>query len=140
MLNNSKAQGKEINASIKFITTPEILTKKVSLFIFLKLNEYYKMNEKLIVSGLLEIYGKLLTEKQREMAELYYSCDLSLGEIAEIKGVSRQTVNETVKKVKAELENFEQKIGFYQIKSQLIKLSGEVDENTSKRLTEIIEN
>ena len=98
------------------------------------------MNEKLIVSGILEIYGKLLTEKQREMAELYYSCDLSLGEIAEIKGVSRQTVNETVKKVKAELENFEQKIGFYQIKSQLIKLSGEVDENTSKRLTEIIEN
>ena len=40
MLNRSKAQGKEINASIKFITTPEILTKKVSLFIFLKLNEF----------------------------------------------------------------------------------------------------
>ena len=41
-------------------------------------------------SELLEIYGGLLTEKHRDVAEAYYSLDLSLGEIAEENGVSRQ--------------------------------------------------
>ncbi len=98
------------------------------------------MDEKVIISALLETYGKLLTERQREMAELYYSCDLSLGEIAEIKGVSRQTVSDAVKTAKTELENYEQKLCFNQIKSKLINLSEKVDESISKQIMEIIES
>ena len=45
---------------------------------------------------LFDAYGPLLTEHQRELCELYYMCDLSLTEIAEQKGVSKQSVSDTL--------------------------------------------
>ena len=49
------------------------------------------MHEKnLEVAYLLDYYGGMLTEKQREVVELYYNEDLSLSEIAENSGISRQ--------------------------------------------------
>ncbi|MFR7472294.1 MAG: sigma factor-like helix-turn-helix DNA-binding protein [Ruminococcus sp.] len=41
---------------------------------------------------LLDCYGTLLTDRQRQMIQLYYDEDLSLGEIAQIIGISRQAV------------------------------------------------
>ncbi len=59
-----------------------------------------------------DTYEPLLTDKQREIAELYFNCDLSLTEIADEKNVSRQSVSDCLKKVRAQLEKYEEKLGF----------------------------
>lgn len=57
-----------------------------------------------------DCYGALLTDTQRELCELYYMCDLSLAEIAEQKGTSRQSVSETLKKSRELLDYYEEKL------------------------------
>ena len=61
---------------------------------------------------LFDAYGALLTERQRKIAELYYNYDLSLGEIAEENGVSRQSVSDCLGKVDRRLKEYEKKLGF----------------------------
>ena len=61
---------------------------------------------------LLDIYAPLLTATQREIAKLYFNYDLSLGEIAEQKGVSRQSVSDCLNKCRKQLEKYEEKLGF----------------------------
>jgi predicted DNA-binding protein YlxM (UPF0122 family) len=65
----------------------------------------------LSVSVLLDFYGELLTPKQAESLDLYYNQDLSLAEIAEDTGVSRQGVRAFIKQGEAHLMNFEEKLG-----------------------------
>ena len=60
--------------------------------------------------GLWDAYGPLLTDLQREICEMYYSLDLSLSEIAEEKGVSKQAVSDTLKKSRELLDSFEEKL------------------------------
>ncbi len=57
-----------------------------------------------------DIYHPLLTEHQQEIADLYFNCDLSLGEIAEQKGVSRQSVSDCLKTCRHQLEEYEEKL------------------------------
>lgn len=57
---------------------------------------------------LFDIYSPLLTEKQRETLDLYYNDDLSLGEISEISGITRQGVMNCIKKAQARLEELEE--------------------------------
>lgn len=71
-----------------------------------------KMLEKGVnISLLLESYGELLTERQREIVGLYRNDDLSLGEISEITGITRQGVSECIRKAEKELIEFEEKLG-----------------------------
>ena len=60
---------------------------------------------------LLDYYGELLTEKQKTCFDLYYNQDLSLGEIAEEAGISRQGVHDSLARAEALLLDFEQKLG-----------------------------
>ena len=57
-----------------------------------------------------DLYGGLLTDHQREICEMYYGYDLSLMEIAEEKGVSKQSVSEVLKKSRELLDGFEEKL------------------------------
>ena len=59
---------------------------------------------------LFDAYGALLTEHQRDICELYYMCDLSLTEIAEQKGISKQSVSDTLAKCRALLDGYEDKL------------------------------
>ena len=69
------------------------------------------MAKNLEISYLLDFYGDVLTDKQREAMEEYYNADLSLAEIAEGLGITRQGVRDTVKRGEATLVELEEKIG-----------------------------
>ncbi len=56
-------------------------------------------------SLLLDFYGDLLSERKKELIELYYNEDLSLSEVSEITGISRQGVRDSVKKAEAEFDS-----------------------------------
>lgn len=60
---------------------------------------------------LVDFYGNLLTEKMLNMVELKYFDDLSLSEIADETGVSRQAVHDTLKRAVTTLEQYENKLG-----------------------------
>ena len=60
---------------------------------------------------LFDTYGGMLTDKQKECFDMRYNQDLSLGEIGEMLGVSRQAVNDNLKKTEALLRRMEENIG-----------------------------
>ena len=60
---------------------------------------------------LLDYYGSMLTDKQKECFDMRYNQDLSLGEIGEILGVSRQAVNDNLTRTEALLRRMEENIG-----------------------------
>ena len=62
------------------------------------------------LSLLIDIYGALLSERKRELMTYYYDEDYSLSEIAEITGISRQGIRDSVKKSEAELRDLEEKL------------------------------
>ena len=63
------------------------------------------------MSLLLDYYGELLTEKQKTCFDLYYNQDLSLGEIAEEAGISRQGVHDFLARAENALLEMEEKVG-----------------------------
>jgi predicted DNA-binding protein YlxM (UPF0122 family) len=69
------------------------------------------LQKMLRMSDLLDVYGVLLTEKQREMCVEYYLNDLSLGEIAETHGVTRQAVHDTLLRAQRAMEGYEAHFG-----------------------------
>ena len=69
------------------------------------------MDRKVEISVLCQIYGKLLTEKQLNIMDNYYNLDLSLSEIAENEGITRQAVRDIIKKGENKLFEFEEKLG-----------------------------
>ncbi len=90
---------------------------------------------------LFETYKGLLTERQRELFSSYYLYDLSLSEIAEPEGLSRQSVYDAVKKVKNKLLEYEKALGLKEIKTKIKTLSNKLNatnENVAKQLEEII--
>ena len=83
------------------------------------------------VSILLDIYGKLLTQKQANILDMYYNEDLSLSEIAEVVQTTRQAVVDAIKKGENKL--FEYQV----ILNQLSKI---VDTTTDKKIDKILKN
>ncbi|MDE6150354.1 MAG: putative DNA-binding protein [Ruminococcus sp.] len=65
------------------------------------------MSKNFEVSVLLDLYGKLLTEKQYDMLDFYYNDDFSLAEIAEHYDISRQGVHDSIKRGEELLLNYE---------------------------------
>ncbi|MBR1797164.1 MAG: DNA-binding protein [Clostridiales bacterium] len=60
---------------------------------------------------LLDFYGNLLTDKMRLTLDMYLNDDLSLAEIAEDEGISRQGVHDKIKRGLAQLRGYEEKLG-----------------------------
>ena len=69
------------------------------------------MEKNVEISMLCQIYGKLLTEKQYILLNDYYNNDLSLSEIAENFGITRQAVRDNLKKGESKLFEYEEKLG-----------------------------
>ena len=62
------------------------------------------------LAELIDVYAELLSDRQQRLLDLYYNQDLSLGEIAEDVGISRQGVRDSLKKAERELQFFESKL------------------------------
>lgn len=71
---------------------------------------FEKLQERDWMMTLIDLYGALLTERQREIVELYYYCDVTFAEIAEQKEVSRQSVADCIKKSRKTLMGTENKL------------------------------
>lgn len=60
---------------------------------------------------LIDFYGEMLTAKQRDFLEYYYNDDLSLSEIAENEGITRQGVRDAIKRAETQLQDMENRLG-----------------------------
>lgn len=82
------------------------------------------MEERMTISLLLDFYGALLTERQRECYALHHEDDMSLGEIAEEMHISRQAVHDNIERAKASMEGYEQKLHLieqYLLRRKIVK-------------------
>lgn len=66
--------------------------------------------DKIMFMRLWDLYGGLLTENQREITGLYFNLDLTVSEIAEQKGISRQGVSECLNLCKRQLKEYDDKL------------------------------
>jgi len=69
------------------------------------------MDDTFLRTMLFDFYGDLLTDKQREYYDLHYNSDLSLFEIAEMNGTSRQAVWDIIRRAEQSLRDIEEKTG-----------------------------
>lgn len=79
---------------------------------------------------LFDCYGELLTDKQRTLFQYYFDDDLSLAEISDLVGISRQAVHNSITRCEEALEDFEQVLGIF-------KRSREVDDALDKTISAI---
>lgn len=94
------------------------------------------MEKNITLSILLEIYGKLLTDKQFELLDNYYNKDLGLSEIAENLGITRQAVRDNLKKGENNLLEFEEKLHFMKKMNEIEKLN--IDEKIKNKIQKIL--
>ena len=70
-----------------------------------------KVEQNIILNKLFDAYGQLLSEGQKEIMSNYLNYDLTVSEIAENLGISRQAVMDSVNKAEKKLLSYEKKLG-----------------------------
>ena len=106
------------------------------------------MDKKIEISMLWQIYGELLTEKQKEYIDYYYNEDLSLAEIAQNDGITRQGVRDIIKKGEKKLFEYEEKLEFMKrtlnqekrIKKALSELTKIQKDYSDKQVATVLES
>lgn len=85
------------------------------------------MNEdRAYICRLIDIYGNALSERQKDVVDLYYNEDLSLAEISENCGITRQGVRDAIRHGVETLYSLESSLGFNSKTERLLKLVGDV--------------
>ena len=90
------------------------------------------MAKNLDISILLDYYGNMLTEKQREVVEWYYNEDLSLSEIAEHTGITRQGIRDCIKRAEVQLLECEEQLGLRERFNKMQEALDEIAENAAE--------
>ncbi len=88
------------------------------------------MEKNIKISLLLEIYANLLTPKQSDLLDLYYNQNLSLSEIADDVGITRQGVRKILVDGEKKLFDYEQKLGILEKKLENQKIIEELIKET----------
>lgn len=100
------------------------LAVKIKYFTYTLKGEILR-GKNLEIPFLLDFYGEMLTQKQHDCLVYYYEEDLSLSEIAENEGISRQGVRDSIKRAEAQLFDMEERLGlakrFNEMKRELTK-------------------
>ena len=92
---------------------------------------------------LLDWYEDLLTERQRDILDLYYREDLSLSEIAENLAITRSAVSDSINKTMKQLENYESKLSLvkkFQMRQEIYRQLNDLDNETVRELVEKLMN
>ena len=92
-------------------------------------NQTYRM------TMLFDFYGETLTDRQKEFFDLYYNEDLSLAEIAEHAGITRQGVRDSIKRAEHALGEMESKLGLVARYGDTERCAGELREEVSRLRT-----
>ena len=79
------------------------------------------------LSVLFDYYGVILTEKQADICDMYFNQNLSLSEISEIAGITRQGVRDSLKKSEKILLSHEEKLGIYEKDLKVSDLIRKID-------------
>ena len=91
---------KKCGIIVKQITLHDVSERRKAMF-----------EKNLKIGFLLDFYGDVLSERRRTVLDYYYNDDLSLAEIADEIGISRQGVRDLIKKAEEELYFYEEKLG-----------------------------
>lgn len=93
-------------------------------------------------SLLFDFYGELLTDHQKEIYERFVADDLSLGEIAEEAGISRQGVHDLIKRCNHTLRGYEEKLHliekFLAVKEKVERIEQLLDDYKEKNAKELV--
>jgi len=98
------------------------------------------MEEIIYLNNLYDLYGELLTDKQRDYFEDYYQNNLTLSEIASNNGVSRNAIHKQVKETVKYLKNYEEKLKLFEKNGKIMEIISEIDDvKLKEKLERIIE-
>lgn len=84
------------------------------------------------INLLLDYYGDTLTSRQKEVMDLYYNEDMSLFEISEHVGVTRQGVHDLIKRSESSLLELDEKLGFIERFEQIRRASLDIEDAIEK--------
>ena len=103
-----------------------------------------KLEDNLKLAKLVDTYGMLLTNKQFEIITSYLNDDLTLSEIADNVGISRQAVNDSINQSVKSLNEYEQKLKLIEKEDKLLSKLNELSLYSNKntltdKINEIIE-
>ena len=90
------------------------------------------MSKDLSISVLMDFYGDLLTQKQRDTLDLYYNKDFSLAEIAQDIDISRQGVRDFIKRGENQLIEYESKLRLVEKYNKISKKLSELESIAAK--------
>lgn len=98
-----------------------------------------RTEEYIYYNALFDLYGNLLNEREREIYHLFYEEDLSLQEIAEIRGISKSAVGSAITTLTKKLQEYEKKLGFLKKGQSLKEIVLEIsDENLKEKIQKIL--
>ena len=104
------------------------------------------MEKNIRISILCDIYGSLLTDKQKDVLDLYYNDNLSLSEISEEINITRQAVRDSIVKAEKKLYSFEENLGLMgkmkkqkEIIADLNEIQTEVNSSIKIKIDNIIQ-
>ncbi len=89
------------------------------------------------IGMLLEIYGGLLTHRQRDVMDLYYNYDLSLSEIAEQFDISRQGVHDLIKRSEQILLKADNSIGILKLRDRILDGIRDIEQDIDRLIQEL---
>jgi len=97
------------------------------------------MDKYIYYNELYDYYKDLLTDKQKSYFEDYYFNNLSLGEIGENNGVSRNAVHNQLKIIESKLDEYEEKLNLFEKRNKIVDiLTNKIDNNIMEDIKRIL--